>query len=291
MDYPDYCVPGRRRALRRLLCSPGGLVGLVLAVVVVTVAVLAPWIGPHDPARQNLALRLMPPAWLEGGRTEHLLGTDHLGRDVLSRTIAGSRVSLVVGLLATLFSAAIGVPLGLAAGYAGGLLDGVLSRIADIQQAVPFLVLAIAVAALLGPGLPNLVLVLAVTTWVTYFRVVRGQVLSAREEQYVWAARSIGCSGARIVVRHILPNILAPIIVIVTLQVANMIIFEASLSFLGLGVPSNIPTWGRSVADGRAYLASEWWISFFPGLAILLTVLGINLLGDWLREVLDPKGA
>ncbi len=287
---PDECLPGRRRRLRRLLCSPGGLVGLALVVVVVMVAALAPWISPHDPARQNLALRLRPPAWLEGGGAEYLLGTDHLGRDVFSRVIAGSRVSLTVGLAAAFLSALIGVPLGLAAGYAGGWLDGLLSRIADIQQAVPFLVLAIAVAALLGPGLPNLVLVLAITTWVTYFRVVRGQVLSAREEQYVWAARSIGCSAARIAVRHILPNILAPIIVIVTLQVANMIIFEASLSFLGLGVPSNVPTWGRSVAGGREYLANEWWISFFPGLSILLTVMGINLLGDWLGEVLNPKG-
>ena len=178
---------------------------------------------------------------------------------------------------------------GLAAGYVRGGWDSVISRVGDVQQAIPFLVLAIAVAAMLGPGLANLILVLVITTWVTFFRVVRGEVLSVREEQFVWAARSVGCSALRIMIRHILPNVAASIIVVGTLLVANMIIFEASLSFLGLGVPSNTPTWGRIVSDGREYVASEWWISLFPGLAILVTVMGINLLGDALREVLDPR--
>jgi len=164
-----------------------------------------------------------------------------------------------------------------------------VSRVGDVQQAIPFLVLAIAVAAMLGPGLFNLILVLVITTWVTFFRVVRGEVLSVREEQYVLGAQSIGASNLRIILRYILPNVTASIIVIATLLVANMIIFEASLSFLGLGVPSSIPTWGRIVADGREYIADEWWIALFPGLAILITVMGINLLGDWLREDLDPK--
>jgi len=165
----------------------------------------------------------------------------------------------------------------------------VISRLGDVQQAIPFLVLAIAVAALLGPGLWNLIFVLVITTWVTFFRVVRGDVLSVREEQYVLSARAIGASSLRIILRYILPNVAASTIVIATLLVANMIIFEASLSFLGLGVPSSIPTWGRIVADGREYLADEWWIAVFPGLAILITVMGINLLGDWLREDLDPR--
>ena len=282
---------GRRRGVtfKRLLRNPGGFAGFVLVVFVLAVAITAPLISPHDPEKQNIVYRLKPPFWVEGGSIDHPFGTDSVGRDILSRVIHGSRVSLVVGLSATAFSALLGVTLGLIAGYMGGPSDSVVSRVGDVQQAIPFLVLAIAVAAMLGPGLVNLILVLVVTTWVTFFRVVRGEVLSVREEQYVLSAQSIGCSNTRIILRYILPNITASIIVIATLLVANMIIFEASLSFLGLGVPSNIPTWGRIVADGREYIASEWWIALFAGLAILITVMGINLLGDWLREELDPK--
>jgi peptide/nickel transport system permease protein len=260
-----------------------------LIVLVASVAIFAPALSPHDPAEQNIVYRLQPPFWSEGGSLEHPLGTDGLGRDILSRVIYGSRVSIFVGLTATAASALVGVSMGLLAGYLGGSTDAVLSRVGDVQQAIPFLVLAIATAAMLGPGLFNLILVLVITTWVTFFRVVRGEVLSVREEQYVLGAQSIGASTARIIVRYILPNVAASIIVIATLLVANMIIFEASLSFLGLGVPSSMPTWGRIVADGREYIAGEWWIALFPGLAILITVMGINLLGDWLREDLDPR--
>ena len=274
---------------RRLVHSPGGTVGLVLVLLVILVAVLAPVLSPYDPAKQNIVYRLKPPFWVEGGSLEHPLGTDSVGRDVLSRVIHGSRISIIVGVLATAASALVGVSLGLVAGFLGGGTDSVISRVGDVQQAIPFLVLAIAVAAMLGPGLFNLILVLVITTWVTFFRVVRGEVLSVREEQYVLGAQSIGASNLRIILRYILPNVAASIIVIATLLVANMIIFEASLSFLGLGVPSSIPTWGRIVADGREYIADEWWIALFPGLAILITVMGINLFGDWLREDLDPK--
>jgi peptide/nickel transport system permease protein len=281
---------GRRQGfLRRLLGNPGGIVGLVLVALVMLVAVLAPLLGPHDPAQQDIASRLQPPFWAEGGSLDHPFGTDSVGRDILSRVIYGSRISIFVGLVATAASALLGVSLGLIAGYLGGTSDSVISRLGDVQQAIPFLVLAIAVAALLGPGLRNLILVLVITTWVTFFRVVRGEVLTVREEQYVLSARAIGASSVRIILRYILPNVAASIIVIGTLLVANMIIFEASLSFLGLGVPSSIPTWGRIVADGREYIADEWWIALFPGLAILITVMGINLLGDWLREDLDPR--
>jgi ABC-type dipeptide/oligopeptide/nickel transport system permease subunit len=265
------------------------VVGAVIMVLVLLVALLAPLISPHDPMKQNITQRLKPPFWSEGGSLDHPLGTDSVGRDLLSRVIHGSRVSMLVGVAATTLSALLGVALGLTAGYLRGAYDSTISRIGDMQQAIPFLVLAIAVAAMLGPGLFNLILVLVITTWVTFFRVVRGEVMSVREEQYVWAARSIGASNKRIVFRYILPNVAASIIVVATLLVANMIIFEASLSFLGLGVPSNIPTWGRIVSDGREYVASEWWIALFPGLAILITVMGINLLGDWLREELDPR--
>ncbi len=281
---------GRRQGfLRRLLSNPGGIVGLVLVALVMLVAVLAPLLSPHDPAQQDIASRLQPPFWAKDGSLDHPFGTDSVGRDILSRVIHGSRISIFVGLVATTASALLGVSLGLIAGYLGGTSDSVISRLGDVQQAIPFLVLAIAVAALLGPGLQNLILVLVITTWVTFFRVVRGEVLLVREEQYVLSARAIGASTLRIVLRYILPNVAASIIVIGTLLVANMIIFEASLSFLGLGVPSSIPTWGRIVADGREYIDDEWWITLFPGLAILITVMGINLLGDWLREDLDPR--
>jgi peptide/nickel transport system permease protein len=265
------------------------MVGAVIMVFVLLIALLAPLLSPHDPQKQNITQRLRPPFWSEGGSLEHPLGTDSVGRDLLSRVIHGSRVSMLVGVAATALSALLGVALGLTAGYLRGAYDSTISRIGDMQQAIPFLVLAIAVAAMLGPGLFNLILVLVITTWVTFFRVVRGEVMSVREEQYVWAARSIGASNTRIIFRYILPNVAASIIVVATLLVANMIIFEASLSFLGLGVPSNIPTWGRIVSDGREYVASEWWIALFPGLAILITVMGVNLLGDWLREELDPR--
>jgi peptide/nickel transport system permease protein len=291
VDRPQRRVRGRGLLLKRLLHSPAGLAGLTIVVLVIASAILAAWISPHDPLEQDITQRLTPPAWVEGGRSAYRLGTDGLGRDVLSRTIYGSRISLIVGLSATVLSGAIGVFLGLVAGYFGGRVEAVISRVSDVQQAIPFLVLAIAVVAMLGPGLLNLVVVLAVTTWVNYFRVVRGEVLTVREEEYVWAARSLGGSGFRILFRHILPNVSASIIVVATLLVANMIIFEASLSFLGLGVQSATPTWGRIISDGREYVVSAWWISLFPGLAIFFTVMGMNLLGDWLRESLDPRVA
>ncbi len=283
--------PKRRWVLaKRIWESPPGLAGLTIVVLVVMVALFAPQISPFDPNEQNLPERLSPPAWVEGGSLDYLLGTDGLGRDILSRVIYGSRVSLVVGFSAALLSGAIGVTLGLVAGYLGGWVDAIISRAADVQQAIPFLILSIAVVALLGPGLPNLILVLAISTWVTYFRVVRGEVLSVREEQYVWAAQSIGCTPGRIIARHILPNVAASILIVGSLLVASTIIFEASLSFLGLGTSASVPTWGRIVSDGREYVETAWWISLFPGLAILLTVMGMNLFSDWLREVLDPQG-
>ena len=290
-DTADTHSVRRRRGVtfRRLLRSPGGMLGLVLVLLVLLVAVFAPALSPHDPEAQNIAYRLKPPFWVKDGSLEYPLGTDSVGRDILSRVIHGSRVSVFVGLAATAGSALLGVCLGLIAGFLGGSADSVLSRVGDVQQAIPFLVLAIAVAATLGPGLVNLILVLVITTWITFFRVVRGEVLSVREELYVLGARSIGASSLRIMRRYVLPNVAASIIVVGTLLVANVIIFEASLSFLGLGVPSSIPTWGRIVADGREYIADEWWIALFPGLAILITVMGINLLGDWLREDLDPR--
>lgn len=275
--------------LSQLLQSGTATIGAAIVLVVIAVAVFAPVLSPHDPLQQDILNRLQAPAWEQSGSSKHLLGTDTLGRDLLSRILYGSRISLLVGIAAVVLSGGFGITLGLVSGYYGRRVDSLLGRIAEIQLSIPFLVLAISVVAIIGPSLVNLIIVLAVTTWVLYFRVVRGEVLSVREEEYVAAAGVIGGSNLRIIIKHILPNVSASIIVIGTLLVANMIIFEASLSFLGLGVPRPAPAWGRMVADGREYIGTAWWISTFPGLAILFTVLGVNLLGDWLRDTLDPK--
>jgi peptide/nickel transport system permease protein len=279
---PTLMATTRRRRLRHLP-SLTATVGLAVIILVVLAAAGADRVAPYSPTTQNLRDRLQPPS------SGHLLGTDNLGRDILSRTIYGARVSLVVGVAAAVLAGSIGVLLGLCAGYLGGWWDAVLSRIADVQQAIPFLILAIAVAVIVGPSLINVVLVLAVTTWVNYFRVVRAEVLSVRESLLVDAARVLGASTPRVILRHVLPNVSASVIVIGSLMVANMIIFEASLSFLGLGVPPPTPTWGRMVFDGVEYVDSAWWLSLFPGLAIVLTVLAINIIGDWLRDTLDPR--
>ena len=260
------------------------LFGLVVLLLVVITALGADLLAPYGPTTQNLRERLQAP--LVGG---HVLGTDNLGRDILSRVMFGSRVSLLVGVSAAALAGSLGILLGLLAGFLSGWWDALLSRIADVQQAIPFLILAIAVAVILGPSLINVVLVLAVTTWVSYFRVVRAEVLGLRESPLVDAARVIGAGRLRIVLRHVLPNVSASMIVIGSVMVANMIIFEASLSFLGLGVPPPTPTWGRMVFEGVQYVDSAWWLALFPGAAIVLTVLAINLIGDWLRDVLDPR--
>ena len=278
-------TPSTTRRRARRLPPLTATIGLIVILLVSLGAAGADALSPFSPTAQALRERLQPPMLLSG----HVLGTDNLGRDVLSRTIYGARISLTVGIAAAALAGSLGVLLGLLAGYLGGWWDALVSRLADIQQAIPFLILAIAVAVIVGPSLTNVVLVLAVTTWVSYFRVVRADVLSVRESLLVDAARVLGASIPRIVLRHVLPNVSGSVIVIGSLMVANMIIFEASLSFLGLGVPPPTPTWGRMVFDGVQYVDSAWWLSFFPGLAIVLTVLAINLVGDWLRDVLDPR--
>ncbi len=277
---------GRAPARRRPTLP--ALVGLGILVVMAFAAIAADQVAPRPPDEQHLVERLDAPAWL-GGEHVYLLGSDHLGRDELSRVIYGARVSLTVGLVGAALSGTVGVVLGLLAGYLGGVWDRVIMRIADVQQAIPALVLAIAVVALLRPSLTNLIVVLAATTWFTFTRVVRSEVLSLREALFVEAARVIGARDARIIARHILPNVSASIIVISSLMVGNLILFESSLSFLGLGVPLTTPTWGRMVFDGIEYVATAWWIPLFPGVAVMLTVLATNLVGDWLRDALDPR--
>lgn len=282
--------PRWRTDLRRLGArGVGGLVGLGVISVVVLLAAAAPLATPHSPAALNIANRLVPPAWSPGGSTRHLLGTDHLGRDVLSRLAYGARVSLLVGLSAVAISGVVGVLLGLIAGYYRGWLDDAVMRLADFELAFPFILLAIAVLAVLGPGLEKVILVLGLTGWAQYCRLTRAQVLGLRETEFVEAARTIGASTTRILARHVLPNALAPVIVIASFSVASVIIAEASLSFLGLGIPPAVPSWGGMLSEGRAYIERAWWLVTFPGLALMLTVLSINVLGDALRDALDPR--
>ena len=251
-------------------------------------AIAAPLLAPHDPLRQDLPQRLMPPGAVLDGIT-HLLGTDSLGRDVLSRVIYGARVSLTVAFVAVAMAGLTGVVAGLLSGYYRGTVDAVLMRLADVILSVPFLLLAIATVAVLGPNFTNLILVLGCTRWPRYARVTYAQTLAVREQEFVHAERALGASDGRILARHLLPNVLSPIMVVATLEVGLMIIFEAALSFLGLGVQPPAPSWGGMLSEGRDYLATAWWLATFPGLAIMVTVLAANLVGDGMREVLDPR--
>jgi peptide/nickel transport system permease protein len=273
----------------RLLRSKAALASAIVFLLVVLAAVTAAWIAPNDPYGIRLVQRLKPPGYVNASGVTFWLGTDTLGRDVLSRVIYGARVSLIVGLSAVLISGTIGLLLGLASGFFGGLIDDVIMRIADIQLSFPTILLALAIMAVLGSGLDKLILVLGLTGWVQYGRIVRGQVLSIKEEEFVLAARATGEKRWRILFQHILPNIWSPIIVIASFSVASNIVAEASLSFLGVGVPPSIPSWGTMLADGRQYIGVAEWLTIPPGVAISLTVLSINILGDWLRDYLDPR--
>jgi peptide/nickel transport system permease protein len=261
---------------------------LILLGLVVT-AVLSPQVAPHNPIRERLIDRLLPPAWEEGGEWRYPLGTDHLGRDIVSRIIYGSRVSLVVGFAAVSVGGVLGIALGVASGLFGGRIDDLVMALADMQLAFPTILLAIAIIAVLGPSFTNLVIVIGISGWVTYARIARGQVLSIREKEFVEAIRAQGGGRWRIVWRHILPNILSPLIVVATLDLARTIILESTLSFLGLGIQPPTPSWGGMLSDGREYLLSAWWIATFPGVALMLTALSFNRLGDWMRDLTDPR--
>jgi peptide/nickel transport system permease protein len=278
------------RGLYSLLQNKLALIGSIVLVLMVFAAIFAPFLTDHDPRAGRLIDARTPPAWSEGGSSEYLLGTDSLGRDIFTRVLYGARISLIVGIAAVVLAGAIGITLGLISGFYGGKLDDIIMRLADIQLAIPFILLAIAILTALGQGLDKIIITLGVAGWVTYGRVVRGQVFSWREKEFVEAARAIGVRPGSIMVKHILPNTYASIIVIASFAVANTIIAEASLSFLGLGVPPDVPTWGGMVAAGRdQIITGQWWIYTFPGIAIMLTVLGINTVGDWLRDYLDPR--
>ncbi|WP_400195218.1 ABC transporter permease [Lysinibacillus telephonicus] len=275
--------------LKSLLKSKTGIVGFIILVAVVVVAIFAPILAPYDPTLINPTKMLKPPSWIEGGDPSHLFGTDNLGRDILSRIIYGSRVSLLVGISAVVLAGIIGMLVGLVAGVYGGWVDMILMRLVDSFLAIPNILFALVFLAVFGPSVPTLIIVIGVTNWVAYARIVRGETLSVKEREFVKAARTIGVKNSLIIVRHILPNVMSSFIVISTLSVASTIILEASLSFLGLGIQPPTVSWGGILSDGRDYLATSWWLATLPGLAITVTVLGIIFLGDWLLDVLDPR--
>ncbi|MFJ4713811.1 ABC transporter permease [Streptomyces sp. NPDC088785] len=286
---PAATAVGQPSMWRSLLRNRLAAAALGLLALIVVCAVFAPLIAPADPNAQDLLARLRPPAWQSGGSSAHLLGTDQLGRDLLSRVVYGTRVSLLVGAGAALLAGVIGTVAGLASGYLGGWTDRIVMRVADVQLAFPALLLALAVVGFVGSGLGYVILVLGITGWVSYARVVRSEVLSLRTRDFITEARAIGVSDPVIMRRHLLPNVLAPLATIGTLHIAAAVVAEASLSYLGLGVPKETVTWGGMLADGQLYLGTSWWIAVFPGVALMLTSLAINIMGDALRDVADPK--
>ncbi len=260
-------------------------VGAGLVAGMVVLAVFAPWIAPYPPNLQDLAKSQQPPAWLSGGAWIHPMGTDHLGRDVLSRIIHGARVSLVVGLGGVALALGLGLLVGLVAGYARGWVEEVAMRLADVQLSLPYLLFVVAIVGVLGPSLRNVVLVFGVADFPLFARMVRGETLRLRGAPFVEAAVATGASQIRILLRHVLPNMVAVLVVVAAFEMAAMILYEAGVGFLGLSVPPTVPSWGNMLADGRNYLTTSWWIATFPGLAILGATLGINLVGDWLRQL------
>lgn len=285
---PWYAVPRVADAMAQVTRYPLVPAALLLLFLVIP-AIFAPWVAPHDPYDGSLSNRLTPPIWQQGGTTEHLLGTDKLGRDMLSRIIYGARVSLTVSLIAIFVGGIIGTALGLISGYFGRWVDAVLMRLVDISLSLPTILLALVLVAAVGPSFGTVITVLIVLLWARYARLVRGETLSIKELDFIARARVAGASHTRIMIRYIFPNVINSIVVLATLQVGYVILLESALSFLGAGLPRAEPAWGVMVADGRELIVTAWWVSMFPGIAIMLTVLSLNLLGDWLRDYLDPK--
>lgn len=267
----------------------GGVVGAVVTLGIVLVAVLAPLLAPHNPYEGDITTRLVPPVWDPRGEAARPLGTDELGRDILSRLIYGSRVSLVASVLAVLLSASLGVSLGLVGGFYGGGVDLLVTTMVNIMMTFPFVLLALAVIAVLGPSFPNMILVMGITGWPLYARVVRAQVLKLKVQEFILASEALGLPGPRILLGRVLPNLVSTIVVLATLEVARMIILESFLSFLGLGIQPPTPSWGGMLGEARAYMFVHWWLAAFPGLAIFVTTLAVNLMGDGLRDLMDPR--
>jgi peptide/nickel transport system permease protein len=282
-------MKGLHAFLSELWQDKAAAISLGVIVLIVLMALLAPLLAPHEPQAQSLTARLTPPAWMERGTWQHLLGTDNLGRDVLSRVIWGARATLTIGSLTCLAAAILGTLVGLWAGYAGGRTDSILMRLVDIQVSFPGILLILLVVGVIGPGVWTLILVLSVTNWMVYARLVRGIVSATRAAPYVEAAEIIGCRPARVIFRHILPNLFSPLLTLLILEFTNIVLAEAAVSFLGFGVQPPATSWGLDVASGRDYLFIAWWLIAFPGLAIVATVLSINLFANWLRVTSDPE--
>ena len=277
------------RNLRRFRRDRASVIwGFVFAAFLLA-ALLAPWLAPHDPAAGSLLRRLQSPAWMEGGEWAYPLGCDALGRDILSRLLYGARVSISIGVVVALLAACFGTMMGLLAGFAGGVVDAVISRIVDVLFAFPLLIFAIGLMGMMGPGIFNIILALVLKDWVITCRLVRGQTLDVRDKEYVEAAVAVGASRMHVMTREILPNILSPVIVVATIRMATIIMVEASLSFLGIGVQPPTPAWGSMIADGRSFMLDAWWVSGFPGMAIFLLVLSVNLTSQGLRDAFDPR--
>ena len=277
-------------AFARLLARDrGGLLGLLLLLLVIGAAVFAPWLAPHDPLEQDLRSSRLPPAWMAGGDWTHPLGTDTLGRDLYSRILYGARVSLTVGFFGVLIAGSLGLVVGLFAGYVGGRVDAAIMTVVNIVLALPYLLFVVFIAGVLGRSLINVILIFGITDAPIFVRVVRGEVLRLRQSAYVEAAQSVGVRHGRVLFQHILPNLLGAFLTVATFEMSAMILYEAGLGFLGLSVPPEVPSWGNMLEAGRQYLQRYWWIATFPGIAIMIASLGMNLLGDWLRDVLDPR--
>jgi len=264
-------------------------IGAIIVLSFILVAVFAPFITSHDPLKSSIVKRLNPPSWIEGGSTTYILGTDEIGRDIFSRIIYGARVSLLVGLITVTISGVMGTVLGSFAGYYRGRFDAILSRFADLLLSFPYLIFAIFLMAIIGPGFFNLIVVLCFKSWVIFFRLSRGEMISEKTKEYVEAAQALGESDTKIIFKEVLPNIIHSLLVLATLQVGFFIILEASLSFLGLGIQPPTPAWGSMINSGRAYMLTAWWISTIPGVALFILVLSINLFGEGLRDILDPR--
>lgn len=266
-----------------------GFIGMAMLTILLFVALAAPLLAPHNPAAQDLRARLKPPVWIEKGTWNHLLGTDHLGRDVLSRVIYGSRVSLLVGTAVVMAAGIFGVVMGLFAGYRGGRIDNFIMRWIDTQVAFPGLLLALIILAVIGPSITTVIIVLSLNGWMVYGRMTRSAVLSVRQTEYVEAAEIVGCSGRRVIFRHILPNLTSPLLTLGILEFARIVLAEAALSFLGLGIQPPATSWGLDVATGRDYIFRAWWLVTMPGIAISVTVVAINLVASWMRLISDPQ--
>ncbi|MDM8529298.1 ABC transporter permease [Anaerolineales bacterium HSG24] len=289
-EYEEQSIWQRLAYVGRLLRRDrGGMIGSILFILIVLTAVFAPMLAPHDPLKQNLKVAKQPPGWTEEGTWEHPLGTDNLGRDMLSRIIYGTRVSLTVGFFGVLIASILGLISGLIAGYRGGLIDNTLMAVINLFLAIPYLVFVVVIASILGRSLLIVILIFGITDSPLFARVTRGEVLRIRQSGYVESARSAGASDFRIQFDHILPNLIGPLITLATFEMSAMIFYEAGLGFLGLSVPPSVPSWGNMLAQGRKYLDIYPWIAIYPGIAIAITALSFNLLGDWLRDVLDPR--